>query len=380
MRFETRAIHDGQEPDDLTGAVNVPIYQTSTYRQDAIGKHKGYEYSRTGNPTRAALEKALASIEEGRFGLAFASGVAATIAFFSILKPGDHVVAGDEMYGGSYRLLERIVSKWGVTTTYADVDDPSSFERALQKNTRAIWMETPTNPLLKIVDIKKVVSIARDRRIAVAVDNTFASPYFQKPLLLGADVVVHSTTKYIAGHSDIVGGAVITNNEALYEQIKFYQNAAGAVPGPLDSWLALRGIKTLAIRMREHERNALYLARYLSTHPNVREVYYPGLQKDENFNLAKKQMSGFGGMISFELKGGLSAVERFISNLKLFILAESLGGVESLICYPARMTHASIPEEERLRCGIKDNLVRLSVGIEDKVDLKDDLAHALSFA
>ena len=379
MRFETLAIHDGQEPDALTGAVNVPIYQTSTYRQDAIGKHKGYEYSRTGNPTRAALEKALASIEEGRFGLAFASGVAATTAFFSILKTGDHVVAGDEMYGGSYRLLERIISKWGVTTTYADVDDPGSFEKALQKNTRAIWMETPTNPLLKIVDIMKVVSIARGRRIAVAVDNTFASPYFQKPLLLGADVVVHSTTKYIAGHSDIVGGAVITNNEALYEQIKFYQNAAGAVPGPLDSWLALRGIKTLAIRMREHERNALHLARYLSTHPKVRGVYYPGLQKDKNFNLAKKQMSGFGGMISFELKGGLSTVERFISKLKLFILAESLGGVESLICYPARMTHASIPEEERLRCGIKDNLVRLSVGIENKVDLKNDLAHALSF-
>jgi len=231
MRFETRAIHDGQEPDALTGAVNVPIYQTSTYGQDAIGKHKGYEYSRTGNPTRAALEKALASIEEGRFGLAFASGVAATIAFFSILKTGDHVVAGDEMYGGSYRLLERIVSKWGVTTTYADVDDPGSFERALQKNTRAIWMETPTNPLLKIVDIEKVVSIARDRRIAVAVDNTFASPYFQKPLLLGADVVVHSTTKYIAGHSDIVGGAVITNNEVLSKCGRGCPRAVGFLAG-----------------------------------------------------------------------------------------------------------------------------------------------------
>jgi cystathionine gamma-synthase/cystathionine gamma-lyase len=379
MKFETRAIHDGQGPDASTGAVNIPIYQTSTYRQDAIGRHKGYEYSRTGNPTRAALEKALASIEEGKFGLAFASGVAATIAFFSILKTGDHVVAGDDMYGGTYRLLERIVSKWGVTVTYADVDDPGSFGKALQKNTRAIWIETPTNPLLKIVDIKKVVSAVRGRRIATAVDNTFASPYFQKPLLLGADVVVHSTTKYIAGHSDIVGGAVITNNEALYKQIKFYQNAAGAVPSPLDSWLALRGIKTLSLRMREHERNALYLAHYLSTHPKVQAVYYPGLRKNKNFNLAKKQMSGFGGMISFELKGGFSAVERFIVKLKLFILAESLGGVESLICYPARMTHASIPEEERLRRGIKDNLIRLSVGIEDKTDLKNDLTHALSF-
>jgi len=377
MKFETRAIHEGQEPDNLTGAVVVPVYQTSTYQQEAIGKNKGYEYSRTSNPTRQALERSIASLEEGRHGLAFASGVAATTAIFNLIKPGEHIIAADDMYGGTYRLLEKVFAKWGVAVTYADVDDENSFEKAIKENTRLIWLETPTNPLLKIVDIKKVVLAAQKKKIIVAVDNTFSSPYFQKPLLLGADIVVHSTTKYIAGHSDIIGGAVVTNDEDIYQQVKFYQNAAGAVPGSWDCWLTLRGIKTLAVRMREHQRNAIYLAQFLSEHPEIEHVYYPGLNNYKNYEVAKKQMGGFGGMLSLELKGGIDVVEKFVSKLKLFLLAESLGGVESLICYPAVMTHASMPEEERFKRGIKDNLLRLSVGIENKSDLKNDLKQAL---
>ena len=363
MRFETRAIHDGQQPDALTGAVVVPVHQASTFQQEAPGKHKGYEYSRTGNPTRFALETALASLEEAKYGLAFASGVAATNAVFSLLKTGDHIVAGDDMYAGTYRLLERIFKKWGISITYADVDLSGSFKKAVRKNTKLIWVETPTNPLLKIIDIAEISRIARGHNIFLAVDNTFASPYFQKPLLLGADIVVHSTTKYIAGHSDIVGGGVVTNNEKLYNDLKFYQNSAGAVPGPWDCWLILRGIKTLAIRMRAHQENALYLADYLSKHPKVERVYYPG----------------FGGMLSFELKGARQEVDTFFANLKLFTLAESLGGVESLISYPAGMTHSSMPREERLKRGITDNFIRVSAGIEDKIDLKEDLARALTF-
>jgi len=380
MRFETRAIHDGQEPDVLTGAVIVPVYQTSTYQQEAIGKHKGYEYSRTGNPTRSALEKALASLEEGKYGLAFASGVAATTAVFSLLKTGDHIVAGDDMYGGTYRLLERVFKKWGLDVSYADVDDSDSFEKAISKKTKLIWLETPTNPLLKIIDIAAISRVAHEKSILLAVDNTFASPYFQRPLLLGADIVVHSTTKYIAGHSDIVGGAVIVNNEKLYHDLKFYQNAAGAVPGPWDCWLVLRGLKTLAVRMKAHEENARYLAEYFSKHPKIKSVYYPGLNSGKNYAIARKQMQGFGGMLSFELKGGRAAVEKLFANLKLFFLAESLGGVESLISYPAGMTHASMPTEERLKRGITDSFIRVSVGIENKIDLKNDLAAALAAA
>ncbi|MDD2689751.1 MAG: PLP-dependent aspartate aminotransferase family protein [Candidatus Omnitrophica bacterium] len=378
MKFETRAIHDGQEPDSLTGAVIVPVYQTSTYQQEAIGKHKGYEYSRTGNPTRHALEVALASLEEGRFGLAFASGVAATAAVFSLLKKGDHIVAGDDMYGGTYRLLERIFKKWGLSTTYADVDEPISFEKSIRKNTKLIWIETPTNPLLKIIDIKKISNVSRRHNILLAVDNTFASPYFQRPLLLGADIVVHSTTKYIAGHSDIVGGAVVVNDLRIYNDLKYYQNAAGAVPGAWDSWLVLRGLKTLAIRMKAHQENALYLTKYLSKHPKIAGVYYPGLPSGKNYAVAKKQMQGFSGMFGFELKGGRQVVDKFFSRLKLFVLAESLGGVESLISYPAGMTHISMPRQERLKRGITDNFIRVSVGIEDKYDLKEDLKNALS--
>ena len=378
MEFETRAIHEGQQPDPLTGAVIVPIYMTSTYQQDAIAKHKGYEYSRTGNPTRTALEEALASIEGGKFGLAFASGVAATTIVLSLLKSGDHIVAGDDLYGGTYRLLEKVVKNWGVTTTYVDVDEVEVFKNAIQPNTKLIWLETPTNPLLKIVDIEVISKIAKENNLILVVDNTFASPYFQRPLELGADIVVHSTTKYLAGHSDIIGGGVVTSNEQLYSELKFYQNAIGAVPSPLDSWLVLRGIKTLAVRMREHEKNALLLAEFLEKHPKVERIYYSGLPSHEHHHLAKQQMKGFGGMISLELKGGFAEVARFVSRLKLFLLAESLGGVESLICYPPKMTHASLPEDERLKRGIKDNLVRLSVGIENQKDLKEDLENALS--
>jgi len=377
VRFETRAIHEGQKPDPLTGSVIVPVYQTSTFEQNAIGLHKGYEYSRTGNPTRAALEAAVASLESGKHGLAFASGQAATTAVLNLLKSGDHVVAGDDLYGGTWRLFERVYKHWGLETSYVDVDDPAGFEEALQENTRLIWVETPTNPLLKIVDIRKLSEVASRRKILLAVDNTFASPYFQKPLELGADIVVHSTTKYLGGHSDIVGGAVVTSQERTYEAVKYYQNAAGAVPGPWDSWLVLRGIKTLAIRMREHEKNALFLAEFLETHPKVSRVYYPGLSSSRYHLLAKRQMGGFGGMISMELVGGFSAVERFVSKLELFTLAESLGGVESLVCYPPRMTHATIGARERKRRGIRDNLVRLSVGIENKQDLREDLGRAL---
>jgi cystathionine gamma-synthase/cystathionine gamma-lyase len=378
MEFETKAIHQGQQPDPHTGAVIVPIYMTSTYQQEAIGQHKGYEYSRTGNPTRTALEEALAAIENGKFGLAFASGLAATTTVLSLLKSGDHIIAGDDLYGGTYRLLEKVGQKWGIATTYVDIDEIEHFEPAIQTNTKLIWIETPTNPLLKIADIERIAKIARKNKLILVVDNTFASPYFQRPLELGADIVVHSTTKYLAGHSDIIGGAVVTSNEQLYQELKFYQNAIGAVPSPFDSWLVLRGVKTLAVRMREHQKNALFLAEFLEEHPNVDRVYYPGLPSHAQHYLAKTQMSGFGGMISLELKGGFAQVERFAARLKLFLLAESLGSVESLLCYPAKMTHGALPEEERLKRGIKDNLVRLSVGIENCKDLKEDLENALS--
>lgn len=378
MEFETRAIHEGQKSDLQTGAVIVPIYLTSTYEQSAIGQNKGYEYSRTGNPTRQALEEALASLEKGKFGLAFASGLAATTTVLSLLKTGDHIIAGNDLYGGTYRLLERVVKNWGITTTYIDIDDLEAAAIAIQPNTRLIWLETPTNPLLKIIDIAQVAKLAHTQNILLVVDNTFASPYFQTPLELGADIVVHSTTKYLGGHSDIIGGAVIISDPELYQQLKFYQNAIGAIPSPFDSWLVIRGLKTLAVRMREHEKNALFLANFLQQHPQVEQIYYPGLPSHAQYQLAKSQMSGFGGMISLELAGGFAEVERFVSKLQLFILAESLGGVESLLCYPAKMTHAALPETERIKRGIKDNLVRLSIGIENCLDLQADLEQALS--
>jgi len=377
MEFETKAIHAGQASDPSTGAVIVPVYQTSTYQQEAIGKHKGYEYSRTGNPTRSALESCLAELEGGRHGLVFASGVAATAAVFSMFEKGAHVVLGDDLYGGTYRLVEKVFKKWGLAATYADVGDLKSFEGSIGKRTRLIWIESPTNPLLKVIDIKGLARIARKRNVLLAVDNTFASPYLQNPIALGADIVVHSTTKYINGHSDVIGGAVVVNDAALYEPLKFYQNAAGAVPGPWDCWLTLRGLRTLGVRMREHERNARSLAAFLSKHENVARVYYPGLKGTRDYEMASRQMRGFGGMLSFEIAGDFSGVERFFSGLKVFLLAESLGGVESLACHPATMTHGAIPEQERLRRGIKDTLIRLSVGIEHRADLKADLENAL---
>ena len=377
MQFETKAIHAGQQSDPSTGAVIVPVFQTSTYQQEAIGRHKGYEYSRTGNPTRTALETCLAELEGGRYGLAFSSGLAATTAVFSMFGKGTHIVLGDDLYGGTYRLMEKVFRKWGISATYADVDDPESFEQSLTAKTRLIWIESPTNPLLKVIDIKRLAGIAKAAKVLLAVDNTFASPYFQNPLALGADLVVHSTTKYINGHSDVVGGALVVNDEALYSELKFYQNAAGAVPGPWDCWLTLRGLKTLAVRMREHEKNAKYLAEFLSRHEKVARTYYPGLEGTRDYEIASKQMRGFGGMLSLDIKGGVPAVERFLSGLKIFLLAESLGGVESLVSYPTKMTHASMSEHERLKRGIKDTLIRLSVGIENVEDLKADLEDAL---
>jgi cystathionine beta-lyase/cystathionine gamma-synthase len=377
MKFETRAIHDGQSSDPRTGAVTVPVYQTSTYEQDGIGKPRGFEYSRTGNPTRLALEVALASLESGTYGIAFASGVAASTSVLQLLKPGDHLVAGDDIYGGSYRLFEKVFKPWGIRTSYADVTSVASFEKAITDKTRIIWVETPTNPLLKIADLESLSALARARKTLLVVDNTFASPYFQRPLELGAHIAVHSTTKYLGGHSDVIGGAVVTSDEEVHRQIKFYQNAAGAVPGPWDCWLTLRGIKTLAVRMREHEKNALRLARVLEKQSAVEKLIYPGLLSHPQHDLAKKQMSGFGGMISLELKGGFEAVERFVSRLKVFVLAESLGGVESLVCYPPKMTHSSFSPSERLARGIGDNFIRLSVGIEHVEDLESDLLNAL---
>lgn len=377
MKFETKAIHSGQQPDAGSGAVIVPIFQTSTFQQEAVGKHKGYEYSRTGNPTRTALETCLADLEGGKFGMAFSSGVAATAAVFSLFEKGTHIVLGDDLYGGTYRLAENIFKKWDFFTTYADVDDISSFQKAITPRTRLVWIESPTNPLLKVVDIKQLAEITHRKKGLLAVDNTFASPYFQNPLSLGADIVVHSTTKYINGHSDIVGGAVVVNDEDLYRQLKFYQNAAGAIPGPFDCWLTLRGIRTMAVRMKAHQENALCIAEFLASHKKVSKVFYPGLKNTKDYDIASKQMSGFGGIVSFELKGDFPAVEKFFSGLKIFLLAESLGGVESLVCYPARMTHGSIPEKERIERGITNSLIRISVGIENKEDLINDLEIAL---
>jgi cystathionine gamma-lyase len=378
--FSTRAIHAGQEPDPSTGAVVVPIYQTSTFAQDAVGKHRGYEYARTGNPTRAALEACVASLEGGRHGLAFASGMAAEAAIMQLLKPGDHTLAVDDLYGGTYRLFHRVLEPMGLTFSFVDGSNLQTVERSLTERTRLVWVESPTNPLLKLVDIEAVSKLAHARNALLVVDNTFMSPYFQRPLTLGADIVVHSATKYLGGHSDVIGGTLVVNREDLLEQLAFLQNAVGGVPGPMDAWLVLRGLKTLAIRMREHDRNARLVAAFLSENPRVARVFYPGLPSNPQRELARRQMSGFGGMISFEVKGGLDAARRVVERTELFTLAESLGGVESLIELPAAMTHASIPVETRRAHGVADGLVRVSVGIEDVTDLISDLDRALSEA
>lgn len=377
MKFDTKAIHAGQDPDPSTGAVSVPIYQTSTYVQDALGEHKGYEYARTKNPTRSALEANLASLESGTHGVAFASGMAAITTLAMALRGGDHVVVSNNTYGGTFRLFDKVMRKFGLEFTYVDTSDLEATRIAVRPATRMIFIETPTNPVMTITDIAATAEIARESGILLAVDNTFMSPYFQRPLELGADVVVHSTTKYLNGHSDGVGGAVVVKDADLADRLYFLQNAAGAILGPLDAWLVLRGIKTLGVRMRQHDANGQRIASFLSEHPKVEKVYYPGLGSHPQHDLARRQMSGFGGMIAFET-GSLESARTVLNSVRLCALAESLGGVESLICHPASMTHASVPDAERARLGITDGLVRISVGIEDSDDIVADLDHALS--
>ncbi|MBI4464756.1 MAG: PLP-dependent transferase [Acidobacteria bacterium] len=376
MGFATDAIHAGQEPDPSTGAVVVPIYQTSTYVQEELGKHKGYEYSRTGNPTRTALERNLEVLEGGFGALAFASGMAAINAVLTLLKTGDHVVCSEGAYGGTPRLFDAVLQNFGLEFTYVDTTRPENVAQALRPQTRLVFIETPTNPLMKLTDLSAVAALTRPRQILLVVDNTFLSPFFQKPIPLGADIVVHSTTKYLNGHSDGVGGVAVLAREEEYTHLKFIQNAAGAILGPFDSWLVLRGVKTLAVRMRQHEANALRIAEYLSRHPKVRKVNYPGLPDHPQHALARQQMSGFGGMMSFET-GSLEIARAVLNRVRLCSLAESLGGVETLICHPATMTHAYFSEDERQRLGITQGLIRLSVGIEDVEDLLADLEQAL---
>ena len=384
MKFATRAVHTGEEPnlrDGGSGDVVIPIHLSSTFaRKDVDKPTGGYEYSRSGNPTRDALEKRLATLENAKYGLAFSSGLGAeTTLLLSLLKKGDHVIGFDDLYGGTKRLFNRTLANFGLEFTYVDATRPENIEKALRNNTKIVWLESPTNPLMKLCDIKEISKIAREHDAITVVDNTFMSPFLQNPLDLGADIVLHSTTKYIGGHSDVVGGAIMLNDEDAYGKIKFNQNAIGAIPSPFDSFLVLRGIKTLALRMERHDFNGRKVAGYLESHPKVGKVNYPGLESYPQNSLARKQMRGSGGMISFELNADLSGTKKFLENLHVFSLAESLGGVESLIEHPARMTHASVPENERKAIGITDSLVRLSVGIEDVEDLIDDLEHALSF-
>ena len=378
MRFSTRAIHAGDEPENRTGTVVVPIYQVSTYKQTHPGAGAGYVYSRTGNPTRTALESCLASLEEAEHALAFASGMAAiTTLLLSLLKEGDRILAVEDLYGGTRRLFNRVMRNFGVESTYLKGTDLKDFEANFAAGTKIVWVETPTNPLLRIVDIAGVAKIAHSHNALLVVDNTFMSPYLQHPLRLGADIVVHSTTKYLGGHSDLIGGAVILNDAKLYEKVQFAQNATGAVPGPMDCWLVLRGIKTLAVRLERHCSNAQKVAEFLAGHTKISKVVYPGLASHPQHDLACRQMDNFGGMVSFHLKGGSDACQRLLKHLKIFTPAESLGGVESLIEHPSSMTHASVPKEERDKIGVTDSLIRVSVGIEDVEDLIADLSTAL---
>ena len=378
MRFGTKVIHAGIEPDPATGAIMTPIYQTSTYVQEAPGKHKGFEYARTQNPTRQVLENNLAALENGQFGIAFASGLAAMDAVMKLLKPGDQVLSTNDLYGGSYRLIKRIYEKFGIQGRFMDMTQTADIVSYITPSTRLIWLETPTNPMLNIIDIEAVCNMAKQKGILVCVDNTFASPYLQNPLDLGADIVLHSATKYLAGHSDVILGAIITRSQELADQLHFIQNASGAVPGPQDCFLALRGIKTLHLGVQRACENAVELADWLENHPKVGQVNYPGLPQHPGHAVAKKQMRAFGAMISFDLKNNtLENAYHVLSSTHYFSLAESLGGVESLIGHPASMTHASIPREERLKVGLTDSLIRLSVGVEDIEDLKADLDQAL---
>ena len=378
MQFETKAIWVGQTADKSTGATIVPIYQTSTFTQEEVNKHKGYEYSRCGNPTRSALDACLASLEEGKYGLSFSSGLAAEHAILSILRPGDHVIVPEDMYGGTYRLIKEILEPINIKFTFTDFEDLSLIQQAFLPSTKLVWIETPTNPLLKIFDIGAISELSHKKNAIVVVDNTFLSPYFQKPLKLGADIVVHSTTKYINGHSDLIGGAVILNNKELYEKILLVQKSVGAVPSPFDSWLTLRGVKTLAIRMRQHEENAFRVALFLLNQTNVLDVFFPGLKNHPGQAIARKQMTGFGGVVSLRIKGGLEECNIFFKKLKIFQLADSLGGIESLVNYSSLMTHEACPPELRKKIGITENLIRLSVGIEHIDDLLEDLKNALN--
>jgi len=378
MKFGTKAIHAGVEPDPTTGAIMTPIYQTSTYVQASPGKHKGYEYSRTHNPTRDALQKSLAALENGKFGLCFSSGMGATDTVVKLLKPGDEVIAANDLYGGTYRIFTKIYQDFGIKFHFISMDNIQDVEKYVNANTKMIWIETPTNPLLNIIDIKGAAEIAKKHKIMLAVDNTFASPYLQNPLDQGADIVMHSVTKYLGGHSDVVMGALIVNDKTLADRLAFIQNSCGATPGPQDSFLVLRGIKTLHIRMQRSCENAKKIADWLVTHPKVEKVYYPGLTSHKGHELAKKQMRDFGGMISFTLKGDdYDQAIKMMEGLHIFSLAESLGGVESLCTHPASMTHASIPKDQREKSGLKDTLIRLSVGIEDVEDLIEDLKKAI---
>ncbi len=377
-KLATRIIHAGAEPDPSTGAIMTPIYQTSTYVQTAPGVHKGFEYARSQNPTRKALEEALAVLENGRFGLAFSSGVAATDAVIKLLNPGDEVIAANDMYGGTYRLFTRIFAKYGIRFIYVDTTDTENIKAAVTTKTKLIWIETPTNPLMNITDIAAVAVISKAAGAWLCVDNTFASPYLQNPLDMGADIIMHSSTKYLGGHSDVIQGALIMNDAELREQLYFIQKSCGAVPGPMDCFLVLRGIKTLHVRMKQHCENGTIIAQFLRNHPKVKRVYWCGFEDHHNYDIAKRQMRGFGGMMSFTLVDDtVEAATIVLSSTKLFSLAESLGGVESLINHPSSMTHASIPREERIKNGLSDGLIRLSVGIEDAADLVDDLEQAL---
>lgn len=377
MRFATSAIHAGQQADPATGATIVPIYQTSTFTQDAVGVHRGYEYSRSGNPTRSALETCLAALDLGSHALAYASGLAAETGVLSLLAPGDHIVAGSDLYGGTARLLRTVFAPLGIETTFVDGGDPADYRAAVTPRTALLWVETPSNPLLDITDIAGVAEVAREAGALLAVDNTFATPALQRPLELGADLAVYSTTKYMGGHSDVVGGAVVLRDDALAERLRYHQNATGSIAGPFDAWLTLRGLRTLQIRMQRHAANASAVAAFLLGSPRVEAVYYPGLATHPGHDLASRQMGLPGGMVSVRLSGGEPAALRFLESVRVFSLAESLGGVESLACYPARMTHASIPEAERERRGIAGGLVRLSVGIEDIEDILGDIEQAL---
>ncbi|WP_282116884.1 cystathionine gamma-synthase [Cellulophaga baltica] len=378
IKFNTKVIHGGQEPDKAYGAVMPPIYQTSTYAQASPGEHQGFVYSRSANPTRSALEKSLASIENGNYGMAFGSGLAAIDAVLKLLSPGDEVISTDDLYGGSYRLFKKIFEKYGIVFHFVGMQEPAAIEAYITANTKLIWVETPTNPMMNILDIKEIGVLAKKHKVLLAVDNTFASPFLQQPLDLGADIVMHSATKYLSGHSDVVLGGLVVKDKELAEQLYFIQNASGAICGPMDSFLVLRGIKTLHVRMQRHCENGEAIARFLAQHPKIEKVFWPGFENHPNHNIAKAQMNGFGGMISFVPKGSnKDDAMKIIEQLKIFTIAESLGGVESLVGHPASMTHASIPKEAREKVGIVDALIRLSVGIEDVNDLIADLEYAL---